>query len=71
VDILGDGYSTFRYCPKIFLSPNPIAEAGDKAYGENLFMSFLDLPDDAYAYVPVDEAKRAGVASTFIIPWMS
>ena len=50
VDLLGDGYSNFRYSPSTILSVNPVADAGAAAYGQSVVLSTFDPPCDAYAY---------------------
>lgn len=50
VDLLGDGYSNFRYSPGIILSNNPVAISGAAAYGEQIVPSTFDPPCDPYSY---------------------
>lgn len=60
VDLLGDGYSTFCYIPNIFISNNPLAIAGAEAYGGKFIVGTFQPPQDPYAFVPAEKAKRAG-----------
>jgi hypothetical protein len=60
VDLLGDGYSSFCYIPSLLISNDPLAIAGAEAYGEETIVATFDPPNDPYAFVPADEAERAG-----------
>ena len=49
IDLLGDGYSNFRYTGFIYLpADNAIAIGGAKAYGETVLPAFFDPPDAPY-----------------------
>ncbi|MCJ1382166.1 hypothetical protein MMC17_005278 [Xylographa soralifera] len=52
VDLLGDGYSNFRYEKYILITANPVAMAGAAAYGEIPVPSTFEPPCDGYAFVP-------------------
>ncbi|MCJ1394046.1 hypothetical protein MMC18_006924 [Xylographa bjoerkii] len=52
VDLLGDGYSSFRYEKYILITPNPVAMAGAAVYGEVPIPSTFDPPCDGYAFIP-------------------
>jgi len=57
VDLLGDGYSTFRYAPTVFLAPNSITNGGALQYGQQVVSSSFDPSCAGYAYV-VDRPGR-------------
>lgn len=49
IDLLGDGYSNFRYTSYIYLSPSiPQATHGTEAYGITTRPAFFDPPDAPY-----------------------
>ncbi|MCJ1401129.1 hypothetical protein MMC11_004341 [Xylographa trunciseda] len=52
VDLLGDGYSNFRYGKYVLVTPNPVAMAGAAAYGDIPVPSTFEPPCDGYAFVP-------------------
>ncbi|KAL8897221.1 MAG: hypothetical protein Q9207_007324 [Kuettlingeria erythrocarpa] len=49
LDLLGDGYSNFRYTGHIYLPPdNILVIDGIEAYGQTVLPAFFDPPDAAY-----------------------
>ena len=49
IDLLGDGYSSFRYTGFIYLpADNAFAIGGAEAYGETVLPAFFDPPDAPY-----------------------
>ncbi|KAL8713741.1 MAG: hypothetical protein Q9220_002267 [cf. Caloplaca sp. 1 TL-2023] len=53
IDLLGDGYSNFRYTGNIYLPPsNVVAINGSKAYGYDVLPAYFDPPDAPYAFAP-------------------
>ncbi|KAL8726119.1 MAG: hypothetical protein Q9166_006911 [cf. Caloplaca sp. 2 TL-2023] len=51
IDLLGDGYSSYRYTGYIYLPPkNLVAIQGSEAYGYDVLPGFFDPPDAAYRY---------------------
>ncbi|KAI4120945.1 MAG: hypothetical protein LQ338_006654 [Usnochroma carphineum] len=62
IDLLGDGYSNFRYTGYIYLSPdNPIAINGSERYGDIVLPAFFDPPDAPY------KRTRDGKAISFAV----
>jgi hypothetical protein len=52
VDLLGDGYSNFRYGKYVLITLNAVADAGVTIYGEIPVVCTFDPPCDGYAAVP-------------------
>ncbi|MCJ1284784.1 hypothetical protein MMC26_004120 [Xylographa opegraphella] len=52
IDLLGDGYSNFRYEKYVLITPNPVAMVGAAAYGEIPVPSTFEPPCDGYAFKP-------------------
>ncbi|MCJ1475927.1 hypothetical protein MMC13_004591 [Lambiella insularis] len=53
VDVLGDGYSNFRYAEYALISAtNPVALGGAAAYGESVVPMTFDPPCDGYVSIP-------------------
>ncbi|KAL8926698.1 MAG: hypothetical protein Q9208_002772 [Pyrenodesmia sp. 3 TL-2023] len=51
LDLLGDGYSNFRYIGYIYLPPdNVLVINGTEAYGSTVLPAFFDPPDAPYKY---------------------
>ncbi|KAI4281195.1 MAG: hypothetical protein L6R38_003886 [Xanthoria sp. 2 TBL-2021] len=51
IDLLGDGYSTFRYIGYIYLPPtNLVAINGSQGYGYTVLPAFFDPPDAPYKF---------------------
>ncbi|KAL8755238.1 MAG: hypothetical protein Q9184_004858 [Pyrenodesmia sp. 2 TL-2023] len=51
LDLLGDGYSNFRYTGYIYLPPDNIPVInGTEAYGSTVLPAFFDPPDAAYKF---------------------
>ncbi|KAI4268858.1 MAG: hypothetical protein LQ337_007600, partial [Flavoplaca oasis] len=62
INLLGDGYSTFRYTGFIYLPPsNPIAINGSQGYGYTVLPGYFDPPDAPYKYT------RNGRARSFTV----
>ncbi|KAL8997217.1 MAG: hypothetical protein Q9188_006382, partial [Gyalolechia gomerana] len=58
VDLLGDGYSNFRYTSYIYLpSSIPAAIRGAEAYGITVIPAFFDPPDAPYTLTPNSKGK--------------
>lgn len=59
IDVLHDGYSTFRYAPLNFLDPLAIvAVLGSALYGTQVVPSRFDPENgDSYAFVPGSTAE--------------
>jgi hypothetical protein len=51
VDLLGDGYSAFRYSPTIFLGPNILEAGASLLYGQDVVISTFSPASDPYAGV--------------------
>ncbi|KAG9005416.1 hypothetical protein FRB94_010895 [Tulasnella sp. JGI-2019a] len=60
VDLLGDGYSTFRYIPTDLITNNSLAIARVGLYGTNAIVVDFDPPNDPYAYVPASQGPAPG-----------
>ncbi|KAG9035617.1 hypothetical protein FRB95_011023 [Tulasnella sp. JGI-2019a] len=60
IDLLGDGYSTFRYMPTLIISNNPVAIAGVALYGPDVIVANFDPPSDPYAYAPASQSPAPG-----------
>ena len=58
IDLLGDGYSTFSYIPALYISNDPIAIAGSRAYYEETLVATFNPPLDPYAAVPGSKNKE-------------
>lgn len=58
IDLLGDGSSTFSYIPTIYISNDPIAIAGARAYYEDAIVATFNPPLDPYAAVPGSRDKE-------------
>ncbi|KAL8895826.1 MAG: hypothetical protein Q9192_003424, partial [Flavoplaca navasiana] len=62
IDLLGDGYSTFRYTGFVYLPPsNPIAINGSQGYGYTVLPGYFDPPDAPYKFT------RNGGARSFSV----
>ncbi|KAL8786934.1 MAG: hypothetical protein Q9213_002476 [Squamulea squamosa] len=66
IDLLGDGYSSFRYIGHIYLPPtNFPAITGSQKYGYSVLSGYFDPPDAPYKYTSRNERD---IASNVYVP---
>ncbi|KAL8752294.1 MAG: hypothetical protein Q9199_005843 [Rusavskia elegans] len=59
IDLLGDGYSTFRYTGYIYLPPtNLLAINGSQGYGYTVLPGYFDPPDAPYKFASHNGRNR-------------
>ncbi|CAL8582234.1 hypothetical protein XPA_007902 [Xanthoria parietina] len=59
IDLLGDGYSTFRYTGYIYLPPsNTVAINGSQAYGYTVLPAYFAPPDAPYEFTSRNQRDR-------------